>query len=451
MSNNFPAGLIVSVSGIRGLIGQNLFPSEACRFAVALGTYLQGGLILVSRDSRPSGDMLLQAVVAGLRSTGCRVIDIGIASTPTCGLAVRHFNAMGAIQITASHNPSPWNGLKMFDADGAVLSPEQGREVRQLFETGNARYASWDKIGSYESSREPLALHAQTVLKLVDLDLIHSAHFRVLVDANGGAGGELARLLLQQLRCEIIEIGCEPNGHFAHEPEPIPAHLGEIGPQVPSSKAALGFVLDPDADRLALIDERGQCVSEEATLALAVRHRLMQKAGPVVINMSTSKMNEDLAKQFGQICYRSAVGEANVVNGIRKHQAVIGGEGNGGVIDPRVGWVRDPYVGMAFILEYLAKTGQTLSQAVDSLPKYAMLKTKYAVVPEKLQAALTALESRWPEARVDKLDGLRLDWPDRWLHVRPSNTEPVVRAIAEAPTAEQAEQLCRDAAKSLGK
>ncbi len=449
LGTSIPDGLIVSVSGIRGLIGQNLFPAEACRFAVALGTYLNGGTVLISRDSRPSGAMLLQAIVAGLRSTGCPVIDIGIASTPTCGLAVRHFKAAGAIQITASHNPAPWNGLKMFGNDGAVLSPERGKEVRQLFESGKANYATWDKIGNFTSTDEPLKFHREIVLKLVDIPLIQSAKFRVLVDGNGGAGGPLAVALLKSLGCDVTELGCATDGHFAHEAEPIPAHLVDVGPQVVKAKAAVGFVLDPDADRLALIDETGQCVSEEATLALAVRHRLLQQRGPVVINMSTSKMNEDLAKQFGQVCYRSAVGEANVVNGIRQHRAVIGGEGNGGVIDPRVGWVRDPYVGMAFILEYLAKTNQTLSEAVASLPKYAMLKTKFAVAPEKLKSALTALETRWPDAKIDKLDGLRLDWPDRWLHVRPSNTEPVVRAIAEAPTMADAEQLCKDAASMM--
>jgi phosphomannomutase len=452
MNAAIPDGLIVSVSGIRGIVGQSLLPAEACRFAAALGSYLGGGTVLVSRDSRPSGEMLADAVIAGLKATGCSVLDIGIASTPTCGVAVPAYRAAGAIQITASHNPAPWNGLKMFGEDGAVLSPERGLAVRKIFESGPIAYKPWDAIGQEDCTDEPLRLHADKVLPLVDGGRIRGQKFRVLVDANGGAGGPLAAYLLERLDVDMVGIGMEPDGVFRHEAEPIPAHLTDVGPRVPATGAALGFVLDPDADRLALIDERGQCISEEATLALVVRHRLAALGatpGPVVINMSTSKMNEILARERGVPCHRTAVGEANVVAGIRQYQAAIGGEGNGGVIDPRVGWVRDPFVGMACLLEYLAVTGQTLSQAVASLPVLAMVKTKMAVAPGQLAAGLARLQERWPDATIDTLDGLRLDWADRWLHVRPSNTEPVVRAIAEAPTKADADALCAVAAECL--
>jgi phosphomannomutase len=239
--------------------------------------------------------------------------------------------------------------------------------------------------------------------------------------------------------------GCDPNGEFVHEPEPIPAHLTDVAPWVPQLNASVGFVLDPDADRLALIDEQGTCVSEEVTLALAVKYRLRQEAGPVVINMSTSRMVEEIARDFGCHCYRSAVGEANVVGKMREVGAVIGGEGNGGVIDPRVGWVRDPFVGMAFILSLMAQECKPISQLVAELPQFAMLKTKYEVSRENLTSALDALERHWPDARLNREDGLRLDGQDWWLHVRGSNTEPVVRVIAEAPSAEQAQALCEEA------
>jgi phosphomannomutase len=450
MSQSANSDLIVSVSGIRGIVGQSLTPDQACLFGAALGTYLKGGRVVLCRDSRPSGVMLRQAVTAGLTSVGCTVDDIGIASTPTCGIAVRQANAAGGIQITASHNPAPWNGLKMFGADGAVLSPERGRQVQKIFESREIRYASWDKIGKLQVPPDVFPEHLQKVCDLVNVGRIHASNLRVLLDGNGGAGGPLGTSLLSQLGCEVIELACQDDGDFIHEAEPIPAHLVDIAPQVARCEAAVGFVLDPDADRLALIDEKGQCLSEELTLALAVKYRLGQKTGPVVINMSTSRVIEDLAHQVGCECIRTSVGEANVVAGIRGAQAVIGGEGNGGVIDPRVGWVRDPFVGMAMILDLMAQTGQTLSELIAELPSYSMKKTKFTVPKEKLTQAMEAIQKHWPEARVNRQDGLRLDWDDRWVHIRPSNTEPVVRIIAESPTEEMTDTLCREAAECLG-
>jgi phosphomannomutase len=449
MSTPPPADLIVSVSGIRGIIGQSLTPEAACRFGAALGTYLKGGRVVVSRDSRPSGRMLRSAVLAGLNSAGCSAEDIGIAPTPTVGIAVRQLGAAGGIQITASHNPAPWNGLKMFGPDGAVLTADRGKQVQQLFEGGGIKYAAWDGIGSVRVPPDILDEHLKLACDAISVATVHGAGFRVLLDANGGAGGPLGIGLLRQLGCEIVELACDGDGVFVHEAEPIPAHLSDVGPQVTRSGAAVGFVLDPDADRLALIDENGTSVSEELTLALAVKYRLGQKRGPVVINMSTSRVIEDIAREAGCECLRTAVGEANVVAGMRSAGAVIGGEGNGGVIDPRVGWVRDPFVGMAMILALMAETGQTLSELVASLHAYAMLKTKYMVAKEKLSAALDSIEKRWPEAKANRQDGLRLDWADRWVHVRPSNTEPVVRVIAESPTESETKKLCDDAAACL--
>jgi len=437
--------LIVSVSGIRGIVGQGLTAEAVTRFGAAFGSTLNRGRVIVCRDSRPSGAMFRQAVIAGLMSSGCTVLDIGISPTPTCGFAVKLLGAAGAIQITASHNPAPWNGLKLFGPDGAVLSAAKGQQVRDLFESGQFPRSAWDGIGTTQVPPDVEEEHKRVVLDLVSVASIAASRFRIFLDANGGAGGPLAIRLLSDLGCEVIQNGCEPDGHFVHEAEPIPAHLVDIAPWVARHGAAVGFVLDPDADRLALIDETGTCVSEEATLALAVQYRLREVKGAVVINMSTSRMSEDLAAAAGCPCFRTAVGEANVVAGMRSHNAVIGGEGNGGVIDPRVGWVRDPFIGMAMILDLMAQEGKTLSQLVADLPRFQMLKTKFTVPRDRLPRVLDALEARWRESRVNRQDGLRLDGPDWWLHVRGSNTEPVVRIIAEAPSEERSQALCREA------
>ena len=442
-----PTDLIVSVSGIRGIVGAGLTAEAAARFAAAFGAHCGGRRVLVSRDGRPSGEMLRHAVTAGLLGAGCTVEDIGIAPTPSGGFAVRFLRAAGAVQITASHNPAPWNGLKMFGPDGAVLPPEGGAVVRGLYESGDFPRAAWDGVGELRVPPDVLGEHLKAVLDLVSVAAVAGYGFRVFLDANAGAGGPPGAKLLRDLGCAVIEHECDPTGRFAHEPEPIPGHLAGVAPWVRQTESAVGFVLDPDSDRLALIDETGACVSEEVTLALAVKYQLRQQRGPVVINMSTSRMVEDVARAAGCECVRSAVGEANVVGRMRELRAVIGGEGNGGVIDPRVGWVRDPFVGMAFILSLMAEEGKPFSRLVAELPRYAMLKTKYEVPRDRLPAALAALEGHWPGARVNREDGLRLDGSDWWLHVRGSNTEPVVRVIAEAPTEDQAKDLCAAAGK----
>ena len=439
------AELIVSVSGIRGIIGETLTPEAALRFAQAMGTHLQGGKVLVSRDGRPSGQFLGHAVIAGLLQCGCEVLDLGIQPTPTVGVAVRHFEAAGAIQITASHNPAPWNGLKLFGRDGAVLAPEIGKAVQQLFESQQFERKPWDQLGEYSSTNDGSRAHLGAVLRASKVAAIAERRFRILIDGNGGSGGPLALQLLQELGCTTIPHNTEQTGYFAHEAEPIPAHLVDVAPLVAQNRCDVGFVLDPDADRLALLDETGQCVSEELTLALAIQYRLRQAQGPVVVNMSTSRVIEDLARRAGCEFRRSAVGEANVVNEMRHCNALIGGEGNGGVIDPRIGWVRDPFIGMSQILGLLAEEQKPLSQLIAALPKYEMRKTKFTVNRAELPQKLEKLRAAWPNATANTIDGLRLDAPDWWLHVRPSNTEPVVRIIAEANTADQVEQLCKEA------
>jgi phosphomannomutase len=442
--------LIVSVSGIRGIVGKALTPQAALAFAQTLAEYAGGGKVVLSRDGRPSGAMLRHAVLAGLLSGGCDVIDLGIVPTPTCGLAVRRVAAAGGIQITASHNPAEWNGLKLFGTDGAVLTAHEGQKIKALFDRQAFRSVPWDRLGQVAECGQAETWHRQRVLELVDAGRIHKRNLPVFLDANGGAGGPLGLTLLDALGCRVMTEGAEADGVFRHEPEPVAANLGGVCSRVADSGAAIGFVLDPDADRLALIDEAGHYIGEELTLALAVLCRLEQQPGPVVINMSTSRVVEDICRRFAVPCQRSAVGEANVVQQMRQAGAVIGGEGNGGVIDPRVGWVRDPFIGMGLILSLLARTGKKLSELAGEVPAYTIVKTKFTVDRKRLPGMFATLEARWPQAGANRLDGLRLDWEDRWVHVRPSNTEPIVRVIAEAPKAEEADRLCREVGELLG-
>jgi phosphomannomutase len=444
------SGLIVSVSGIRGVVGQGLTPQAALAFAAALGAHTGGGAIVVSRDGRPTGVMLRHAVLAGLLAAGCEVHDLGVAPTPTVGLAVHTLNAAGAVQVTASHNPAPWNGLKLFGPDGRVLSAAEGRKVAALFEAGAGRAVAANEVGSVRHYRQAEEVHSDRVLHLVDGARIRAGRFKALLDGNGGSGGSLGRRLLHSLAVEAVCQGCDADGFFRHEPEPTAENLREVCPLVARAEADLGFALDPDADRLALIDETGRYLGEEMTLALAVLFRLRRERGPVVINMSTSRVVEDIAGRFGCPCHRSAVGEANVADKMLAVGALIGGEGNGGVIDPRVGLVRDPFVGMALVLNLLAETGRKLSDLVAELPAYHIVKDKYTAPAERLPGLFEALTGRWPDARANREDGLRLDWRDRWVHVRPSNTEPIVRVIAEAPRAADAEGLCREVGALLG-
>jgi phosphomannomutase len=394
--------------------------------------------------------MLRHACLAGLAAAGCEIHDVGVASTPTVGLAVRHLNAAGGIQITASHNSAPYNGLKLFGPDGRVLSAAAGERVKHFFELGATRRAPYTELGSARHYRQAEEVHCDHVLRLINASLIRAGRFTAFVDGNGGAGGPLARRLLDALAVECVAEGCEADGFFRHEPEPTAENLKDICPLVRRRECNIGFALDPDSDRLAIIDENGRYIGEELTLALAVLFRLRHERGPIVLNMSTSRVSEDVAAKFGVPCHRSAVGEANVADRMREVSALIGGEGNGGVIDPRVGFVRDPFVGMALVLNLMAETDRKLSELVAELPVYHIVKEKFTVERARLAGVYDSLAARWPEAKVDRRDGLRVDWPDRWVHVRASNTEPVVRVIAEAPLAEQAQGLCREVGALLG-
>ncbi|MFV1965843.1 MAG: phosphoglucosamine mutase [Pirellulaceae bacterium] len=440
---------IISVSGLRGVIGESLSPELAMRFACAFAAGRPDGTIVVSRDGRASGPMLAEAVRAGLCGVGRSVLDADIAATPTTGVLIRHHAAVGGIQISASHNPPPYNGLKLFDAQGQVLSAESGERVVQQYRGGETNWVDHLRLGSSEMCTDTLARHAELVLATVDVQRIRQRQFRVLLDSNGGAGSLLGRRLLEDLGCQWTVLGAETIGQFEHPPEPTAENLAGVRQRVAEATAEIGFCQDPDADRLAVIDEKGRYLGEEFTLALCLDHVLRQQKGPVVTNCSTSRMAQDLAEKYGVPFHRSAVGEANVVALMRETSAVFGGEGNGGPIDPRVGYVRDSFVGMAQILDAMAARRCAVSQLADALPHYAICKTKVPLQKDRIAAALDSLEREFAEATPDRLDGLRLDWPDRWLLVRASNTEPIVRAVAEAPRQEAAQGLCDQATEII--
>jgi phosphomannomutase len=440
---------IISVSGLRGIVGQTLTPEVAVRYVAAFAAAAPPGDILVGRDSRPSGKMLSLAVQAGLHALGRSTIDAGIAATPTIGVLLRGHGAAGGVQITASHNPSPYNGIKLFSAEGRVIPATAGRQVLDRYRTGSPAWQPHDRLGNARPCGDAMAPHLLAVLDTVDVARIRACRFRVVLDSNHGAGGILGRRLLHELGCRATILGEEPDGAFAHPPEPTAENLAGVLAAVTEHDAQIGFCQDPDADRLAVIDQTGRYLGEEYTLALCVDHVLCQRKGPIATNCATSRMAQDLAERHGVPFVRSAVGEANVVDAMLACGAIFGGEGNGGPIDPRVGYVRDSFVGMALLLDAMAARGMPIGQMADELPRYEIVKTKSPLLPEKLPAALAAMEGRFADASTDRRDGIRFDWPDRWLLVRGSNTEPIVRAIAEAPTAAEASALCAAAAEAL--
>jgi phosphomannomutase len=386
--------------------------------------------------------MLADAVHSAVSAMGRPVLDADIAATPTTGVLVRHQRAAGGIQISASHNPPEYNGLKLFSSQGCVIGAEEGQRVLCRYQSEDITWARHDATESCSKLDDTTGEHGRLVLATVDAERIRHRRFRVLLDSNHGAGSLLGRRLLDALGCDVTYLGQTPDGKFAHPAEPTEENLASVLPRVPGIGADVGFCQDPDADRLAVIDENGRYIGEEYTLALCLDHVLRQRSGPVVTNCSTSRMSEDLANRHGVPFFRSPVGEAHVTGLMRAKNAVFGGEGNGGPIDPRVGYVRDSFVGMALILDAMAARDKRLSQLADELPRYAIHKTKFTVDQGRISAIVAALQACFADAHADRLDGLRLDWPNRWLLVRASNTEPIVRAIAEAPTREEAERLC---------
>ncbi len=442
---NRPLTCVVSVSGIRGIVGETIDVDQVLGLAAAYGrTIAAGGTVVLGRDSRPTGALFAQAAAAGLRAAGCQVVDIGLVPTPTVPIMVGALGAAGGIQISASHNHVEWNALKLFSASGRNVDQAQLDRVLAAYAQPPA-WQRWAGVGGYRQHEGALAVHRDRVLAAVDVELIRAAKLSVVIDSVNGAGSELGPDLLGRLGCRVIPLYTRPDQVFPRDPEPNAANVTETGAVVRAVGADLGFVQDPDADRLAIIDEDGRYIGEEYTLVLCAAGRLA--AAPpgacVCTNLSTSRMLEDVAARSGARVERSRVGEAHVVDAMQQHGALIGGEGNGGVIDPRVVWGRDSHIGMALVLEYVARQKIALSKVIAAIPSYAIHKEKIAMDRAAVTAAIPRVRAHplAQGATVDTRDGLKLSWPDRWVHLRASGTEPVSRVIAEAPTALEASEI----------
>lgn len=443
--------LIISKSGIRGVVGRGLTPEVAARYGAAFGTYLKNagagpGYIALGRDSRTSGDMLADATTAGLRSAGWTVRDAGLAPTPTVLLSVQDSEAArGGVVVTASHNPIEWNGLKLAGEDGLFLRGDAGEIVQRTFEQGPAR-VDWSEVGAREPLPGVIDEHVDRVLALdlLDRQAIAARRPVVALDCVHGIGGVIMPRLLAELGCQVRGIGLEPDGRFPRNPEPLPENLTELGALVRDAGADLGMAVDPDGDRLALVDAGGRPLGEEATLVLAAALVLSKRKGPVVTNLSTSRSIEEVARVAGVHVHRAPVGEANVAARMLEVDAVVGGEGNGGVMLPDLHLTRDAPVAAALVLQLLAESDATLEALVDRWPRYTMVKRRAPRPDGELTSAYEALErAAEGETAIDHSDGLRIDWPGRreWVHIRPSGTEPIVRIIAEAEKSERAEEL----------
>lgn len=439
------APLMVSVSGIRGVVGGSLHPEVILRYAAAYATWCrrrgapQGAEVVIGRDGRPSGRMVLDLVKGVLSAAGLAPVDVGVCTTPGTAMAVAARDAAGGIVITASHNPAPWNALKFLDAEGNFLAPELGNEVLAIEAGGDFHWEDHAGLGGFARWKGANGHHVEAICALpaVAADAIRAAGFHVVVDAVNASGSAAVPLLLAALGANCTPLYCDGSGDFPHNPEPTPAHLADLSAAVRSEGADLGLAVDPDSDRLVLVDENGRVLSEEYTLALAADYWLASQPGPVAANLSTSRMIDVVAARYGQPCHRSPVGEAHVVAAMRSAGAVIGGEGNGGVILPELHAGRDGLVGSAIILSALARSGRKLSELADALPRYHMEKRRVALSakgdPERVRAAAAA---HFAGAELDERDGVKASYPEGWLHVRPSNTEAILRLIGEAEDAE---------------
>jgi phosphomannomutase len=448
------AGLMISVSGIRGRVGGALTPEIVARYAAAFGAWAlgrnPGRPVVVGRDSRVSGPMFHRVALSALQSVGANVIDIGLTTTPTCQLAVEDAHAAGGLMLSASHNPIEWNALKFIGPSGLFLEASEGAEMRRISEQAIPR-ATWDHLGSVDVHPDAAGRHLQRILDLalLDVEAVRARHFHVALDCCRGAGAVIVPQLLERLGCRVSAINMEPDGRFPRSPEPVAENLGELEQLVRSSGADVGIAVDPDVDRLALVSEQGKAIGEDYTLALAAMVALGHRKGVVVTNLSTSLVVERAVERAGGSLIRTPVGEVNVAVRMREERAVIGGEGNGGVILPELHLGRDAPAGIALILQLLTERAKPLSVLAGELPRFSIVKDKLDLPDASLDAVYDALRAEFPDGRADTQDGLRLSWADRWVHVRPSGTEPIVRVIAEAPTEKDARALVRRAREPL--
>lgn len=439
--------LMISVSGIRGIFGTHLTPQNIVEFTAAYGTWLNGGTVVVGRDSRVTGQICEDIVCATLQSVGCNVIKAGIVPTPTVAMGVLKHNASGGLIITASHNPEQWNALKMLNEKSEFLDPAQGEEVLKIAENSAFSYKKFDQIGTVQNDDQILEYHIKNILDLpyINSEKIKKKGFTVAVDAVNGAGSKALPALLKALGVTVHELNCEPNGIFPHNPEPLPAHLEEICEFIKNNHCDLGVVTDPDADRLALVDENGKLFGEEYTQVAAFDFMLANNAGDTATNLSSSRAADDISKKYGNKCHRASVGEINVVKMMQEHDAVISGEGNGGVINPDLHAGRDALVGTAMMLQLLAERDLTASEYRAGLPHYEMMKQKIQLSELGIDAdqLLQKVAETFKDEEINTLDGVKIDFEEGWVHFRKSNTEPIVRVYSEGKNLKKAGELAQ--------
>ncbi|MFH1884749.1 MAG: phosphoglucosamine mutase [Planctomycetota bacterium] len=440
--------LIISVSGMRGIVGENLTASVATDYGCAFGTFLEESYagkksrlsVCVGMDSRPSGQELGSAVAEGLCRVGVDVIDLGVVTTPCVGIMLRELSCAGGVVVTASHNPSQYNGIKLLLSNGIAPPGDSAEQVKKYFFDKYFGLVASSDCGKVTSNEQTDAIHIAKVLAIVDRGAIAGKKFKVVLDSVNGAGGRITKKMLAEIGCEVSAINDEPSGLFAHGPEPTAENLRGLCEIVKTKGAEIGFAQDPDADRLAIVDENGHYIGEEYSLALAAQYIFGKRAGRAATNLSTSRMIDDIAERAGGQVIRTAVGEANVAAAMLEHDCIIGGEGNGGVIDLRVGPVRDSLVGIALVLQLMAETGKTVSQLVGEIGGYYMSKDKFAADKSHAKQILNSAKRTFADAKLDTTDGCRFDFDDGWLHLRASNTEPVMRVIVEAKDRRTAEK-----------
>jgi phosphomannomutase len=459
-SESYSTELMIGVSGIRGVVGSALTPAIALDFVQAYAAWLkeQGQstpTVVLARDTRPTGEMMRHAVLAGLMAAGCRVIDLGIVTTPTLQLAIVHHGAHGGVCITASHNPVEWNALKFFQPNGMYLLKDQGNKVIERYHAKSFECVRWDAMGSVEEDHEATTRHLARVLELVDVEAIRARKFKVVLDGCCGAGSQVSPQLLRELGCEVVELNCDFSGRFPHNPEPVNANLTQLCDAVRTHGADLGFAHDADADRVALVTDEGEPIGEDYSLVWAVAHTLKnRRQGPVVTNLSTSMAVEAVAGQYGCETFRAPVGDVNVSSCMKETGAVIGGEGNGGVIIPDIQYGRDGIAALALLLEFVAVSGTRASEIHRSLPRFCNIKATVDFPNDKTQALFAWLKSKEKTARVDERDGVKFLWPKdgeatSWSHIRPSGTEPFVRIISEAHTQAEVNRIQKTMADEI--
>lgn len=434
--------LMVSVSGIRGIVGEGLDPHTIVKYASAYAEFCGEGKIVLGSDGRISGEMVKNIVAGTLMAKGNDVVDLGICPTPTVLFNVKTLNAAGGVQISASHNPNEWNALKLLNSEGEFMTPEENKFMLEILEKANTQYNVWNKLGTLSNYSNGIKDHVQSILSknFLDIPALKKRKFKVLVDCVNGSGSYVMPEFLQELGCEVVMHACDKTGIFPRLPEPIPQNLTDVMKAVKNSNADIGLVVDPDADRLVLITDKGEPFVEENTITQAVKFILSKQKGNVVVNLSTTRAVDDVSKELGCDVFRSPVGEANVVKKMKEVNAIIGGEGSGGVIYPDILFGRDALTGTAITLQHLLEYGKSMSDMKAELPQYSIVKNKIDVSGKNPDEIIDKMINLYSSENINTDDGLRIDMEDHWVHLRKSNTEPIIRCIAEASTEEKANE-----------